>query len=40
MKTRIMKENDHENDHETTFSSQNDQETLCHDRFHDFDHEL
>ena len=40
MKTRIMKENAHENAHETTCLSQNAHETLCHERFHGFAHEL
>ena len=40
MKTQIMKENAHENAHETTCASQNAHETPCHERFHGFGHEL
>ena len=36
MKTRSMKENDHENDHETRIMMENDHENdhekMCHDR--------
>ena len=40
MKTRIMKENAHENAHETICSSQNGHDNACHERFHGFAHEL
>ena len=40
MKSRIMIENHHENNHETTVSSQNNHDNARHDRFHDSNHEL
>ena len=40
MKTRIMRENGHENGHETICSSQNGNDNAYHERFHGFAHEL